>query len=153
MPLNELKRTIDPAVDEKLFKTYNQFNNLIQCLQNHDLPEEINIEINKAVDLINKSNLFGLDLAKQIKVNQNAIINKVVKQLKLVPKNYYRMFWSSLGITAIGLPIGVGLSTYLKNIAYIALGLPIGLGLGHFIGQSLDKKAQQEGRQLDFDMK
>jgi len=35
----------------------------------------------------------------------------------------------------------------------MAIGLPIGLGFGAALGSSMDKKAMEEGRQIDVELK
>jgi hypothetical protein len=35
----------------------------------------------------------------------------------------------------------------------LAIGLPIGMGIGIAVGTSMDKKAMNEGRQLDIEIK
>jgi hypothetical protein len=40
---------------------------------------------------------------------------------------------------------GIGLD----NMAFLGLGLPIGLAIGAVLGLRMDKKAFEEGRQLD----
>ena len=56
-------------------------------------------------------------------------------------------------MTAFGLPIGVVFGLLMKNMGLMAIGLPIGLGVGAAVGSSMDKKALQEGRQIDVEMK
>lgn len=73
--------------------------------------------------------------------------------MKLVPKNYYRNLWMILGMTTFGLPLGVAFGLSLGNIGLLALGLPIGMVIGLAVGSSLDKKASENGKQLDIELK
>jgi len=51
-----------------------------------------------------------------------------------------------------GLPIGVLFSQSLDNMAFIGMGLPIGLVIGMVLGQEKDKKAKENGLQLDLEV-
>jgi hypothetical protein len=69
-----------------------------------------------------------------------------------VPKNHYRNVWLALGIAAFGVPLGVVFGASLGNMGYLAIGIPFGLSIGLAIGTGLDKKAADEGRQLDVEI-
>jgi len=71
------------------------------------------------------------------------------KELKIVPKGYYQNLWIALGICVFGLPIGVVFGTSLDNMGLLGIGLPIGVAIGYVLGSRMDKKASEEGRQLD----
>jgi hypothetical protein len=75
------------------------------------------------------------------------------KELKVVPKNYYRTLWMALGMSAFGLPIGTAIGLFLGNIGLLAVGLPIGMGIGAVVGTNMDKKALAEGRTMDIEIK
>ena len=75
------------------------------------------------------------------------------KELKIVPKNYYRNLWMVLGMSAFGLPLGVAFGLSLGNIGLLAIGLPIGMAIGTLVGSKLDKKALESGKQLDIELK
>jgi hypothetical protein len=61
--------------------------------------------------------------------------------------------WMLFGMSGIGLPIGVAFGLSIGNIGLLGLGLPIGMAIGLAIGMSLDKKALNEGRQLNIEIK
>ncbi|MBC7959846.1 MAG: hypothetical protein H7X94_08265, partial [Vallitaleaceae bacterium] len=103
--------------------------------------------------VINSAAQNGNDFKKLIKQKQSKIIKLVEKEAKIVPKNYYRNVWLAVGMSAFGLPIGVAIGLAVKNIGLLAIGLPIGMGIGVVVGTRLDKKAAQEGRQLDVEIK
>ncbi len=88
-----------------------------------------------------------------IKKKQTRIIKLLEKEVKLVPKNYYRNLWLVLGMVTFGIPIGVAFGTSLGNMAFIGIGLPIGLAIGIAVGSGLDKKAFEEERTLDVEIK
>ena len=81
------------------------------------------------------------------------IIKKLEKEVKLVPKNYYSYLWLAIGIASFGVPIGVAFGAMLGNMAFLGIGLPIGLAIGFLVGYEMDKKAYEEGRQLDVEIK
>jgi hypothetical protein len=49
--------------------------------------------------------------------------------------------------------MGVAFGISLGNLGLLGLGLPIGMAVGVGVGSMMDKKALQEGRQLDFEVK
>ena len=56
-------------------------------------------------------------------------------------------------MAAFGLPIGAGFGASLQNMAFLGIGLPIGMAIGMAIGTGMDKKAFEEGRQLDLEIR
>ena len=49
----------------------------------------------------------------------------------------------------MGVPFGLSIG----NLGMLGIGLPIGMAIGVGVGSSMDKKAFNEGRQLDFEVK
>jgi hypothetical protein len=90
---------------------------------------------------------------KTIKEKENEILKYIEKKINVVPKNHFRKRWLSLGIGAFGLPIGVTIGAVSGNMGMLGAGLPIGCGIGSVVGSNMDKKAFNEGRQLDFEIK
>ena len=153
MTIKELNIRQNSFTDNNLIKIYSQFGELLNELRKKELPENIKKLTNDCVDQINSSTLTGTQLTKFIKQKQTSILKQVEKELKVVPKNYYRNLGLVLGMTAFGLPIGVAFGLSLGNIGLLGLGLPIGMVIGLAIGSSLDKKAFTEGRQLNIEIK
>lgn len=60
--------------------------------------------------------------------------------------------WMVLGMSAFGLPIGLMFGLMMDNLAFLGIGLPIGMGLGLTLGTALDKKAFENGNQLDLEL-
>jgi hypothetical protein len=83
---------------------------------------------------------------------QKTFLTKLEKEHKLVPKHYYRNLWIPIGLSGIGLPIGVVFGFLMGNMSFLGAGLPIGLALGVIFGTYQDQKAEKEGRQLDFEV-
>ena len=137
----------------KLNEIFSQFRQLLAELENREIPDEIVTSINNDIDEINSITVIGNELQKEIERRLQRIIKLLEKNLKLVPKNYYRNLWMILGIAVFGIPIGVIFGASLDNMAYLAIGLPIGLVIGIGVGAVMDQKALKEGRQLDIEIK
>ncbi|KAB1064945.1 hypothetical protein F3059_05865 [Salibacter halophilus] len=108
--------------------------------------------INSSIDELNQ--FIGTKRGyknKLVKV-RSKIVRLVEKQAKLVPQNYYRKLWLALGMSVFGMPIGVVFGTSFGSMAYLGVGLPIGMAVGIAVGASMDKRALQEGRQLDIEI-
>lgn len=148
MEIKKLKKPEQPFSDVKLNQTYTQFGELLNELSKRELPETLISALNVSVDKINASPLEGKKLCRFIKQEQMSLLRKIEKEMKLVPKNYYRNMWMMLGMTAFGLPIGAAIGVSIGNIGVLGIGLPIGMGIGVVLGSAMDKKALKEGRQL-----
>ncbi|MDN3677907.1 hypothetical protein QWY90_11360 [Flavobacterium paronense] len=153
MNIIELKKLQVISIDIKLKEYYSQFEELLKELEKKNLPQNTLALINNNIELINSSELTGIQLRKLIKQQQTAILKYVEKTHKIVPKSYYQTLWLLLGITAFGLPIGTIIGLSLHNMGLLGLGLPIGMGIGILIGFKMDKKALNEGRQLNLTLK
>jgi hypothetical protein len=137
----------------KAFLRYHQLVELLKALEKRELPNEIIDFINQHIELLNSVSDTEKYFAKTIKETENEIIKHIEKKTNVVPKNHYRKRWLALGIGAFGLPIGVTIGSVSGNMGMLGAGLPIGLGIGSVVGSSMDKKAFNEGRQLDFEVK
>ncbi|PWA08249.1 hypothetical protein [Flavobacterium laiguense] len=153
MSILELKNIQNISTDIKLSRVYSQFGELLSELKKMELSQTVVATINESVEQINSSTLLGTQLTKLIKQKQSLIIKRVEKEHKIVPKNYYRTIWMFFGMSGIGIPIGVAFGLSIGNLGLLGLGLPIGMALGLAIGSSLDKKALNEGRQLNIEIK
>jgi hypothetical protein len=150
MILNELDQTPGIMKDVKLKETYFQFQKLLSELRKRDLPEGLVMSINQDIEALNAS---ADDWKKQARKVQTRIIKLLEKEMKLVPKDYYRSLWMTLGMSAFGIPMGVVFGISMGSMAYLGIGLPIGLVIGIAVGTAMDKKALEEGRQLDVEIK
>lgn len=128
------------------------FQKLIDELNTKEIPEKLSATINVLIDQLNTYIEQDQKLIKEIRKAQTTIVKTVEKELKIVPKNYYQNLWMGIGIGGFGIPMGVAFGAALDNMAFIGIGLPIGLALGIAIGASMDKKAFNEGRQLDIEI-
>lgn len=152
MSIVELKERPNISTNDKLNSAYVQLGEFLKELRKKELPHNVIESVNLNIEEVNTSSLEGSDLRKLVKKNQSKILKVIEKELKLVPKNHYRNLWLAIGMSAFGLPIGVAFGSLMKNIGLLVLGLPIGLAIGLAVGTHLDKKAHEEGRQLEIEL-
>lgn len=153
MKIKELKEFPNRYQDTKLQTAYAQFNTLLAFLKKEKLSPEMVLFINKGIDEINGAIHSEKELKKQLRKTQTCLLNKMEKDLKLVTKNHYRNLWMAVGMAAFGIPMGIIFGASLGNMGFIGIGLPIGMVIGIAVGTSMDKKALEEGRQLDLELK
>ena len=152
----EIKELLEkPIITEnpKLNQAHIQFGKLLSELRKRELPDSIVQTINEEVDEINSISDSEKSIKKKISEKRTRIIKLLEKELKLVPINYYRNTWMAVGIAGFGIPVGVAFGVSLGNMAFIGIGIPLGMVFGMAIGAGMDKKALQEGRQLDIETK
>lgn len=152
MEINALKVRKSIESNKKLTDLHAQFEKLLSELRKRDLPDKVVQSINNNIDLIDPAMEPEKAYFKQFRKTQTDILRLIEKELKLVPKNHYRNVWLALGIAAFGVPLGVVFGASLGNMGYLAIGIPFGLSIGLAIGTGLDKKAADEGRQLDVEI-
>lgn len=152
MEINELKKRDGIDSNKKLTELYVQFGKLLSELRKRDLPDKVVQSINTNIDLINPALETAEQWRKQLRKTQSDILRLIEKELKLVPKNHYRNIWMALGIAAFGVPLGVVFGASLGNMAFMGIGIAMGIPVGLAIGTGLDKKAAEEGRQLDVEI-
>ena len=149
--LNEKDGTSEQA---RLSRIYVQFNELLKQLRQKELPHKIIETFNQDIEELNSTSLTGNGLRKLFKQKQTKILKLLEKELKIVPKDYYRNLWLAVGMSAFGVPIGIAYSLiFTDNMAFLGVGIPIGMIIGMLLGSSMDKKAYNEGRQLDVNIK
>lgn len=153
MDIKELFINPNIGQDKKLKNKYVYFEKLIDELKKREMPSEIVNSINQNIEDINSFSGSNKDLRKQICKSQSNILKLLEKELKLVPKNLYRTRWMAIGMSVFGVPLGMAFGASLDNMAFLGIGIPIGMVIGMAIGAGMDKKAFEEGRQIDLDIK
>ena len=151
MEIKLLKERPELSNQKKHKKAYDRFNAILEELRKKDIPEGMINTINKYVDEIDAVDSDEKNLKKLLRKKQTSLLQLLEKELKIVPKNKYMTLWMALGMS-FGIPIGVAFGSALGSMAYLGLGLPIGMSIGLAIGSSMDKKAKEEGRQLDVNL-
>jgi len=126
------------------------FKKLISELKKKEVPSNIIQVINKEIERINSFTGSNRELVRMLQRSRLIIIRLLEKELKIVPKNLYRTRWLALGMVVFGIPFGASFGLSLDNMAFIGIGLPIGMAIGMAVGAGMDKKAFEEGRQLDI---
>ena len=150
MKLIEL--SIPTGTSEKLKKRVHKLQQAMDELNKKELPDAMVQEFNQRIETLNQMQVDEKKLRKKIGRVQHDIVTQVAKKLKIVPKNYYRNLWLAIGMSAFGIPMGVSFGASLDNMAFIGIGLPIGMAIGIAIGAGMDKKAKEEGRQLNLEI-
>ena len=132
---------------------YQQLGKLLNALEVKELPTETVDLINNEIEELNSISEIDKYFVKAIKKNENNVIKLIEKKHKIVPINYYRKLWMILGMSAFGIPMGLVFGLSIGNFGMLGIGLPIGMAIGVGVGSSMDKKAFNQGRQLDFEVK
>mgnify|MGYP001048735869 CR=1 FL=1 len=128
------------------------FQRLFDELRGRDIPQDTIEKINAHINTINSFSGSEVKFRRHIRRSQRKVLDLLVKEVKLVPKYYHRNMWLGLGMAVFGVPIGVSLGVSIENMGMIGVGIPIGMAVGIAIGTSMDKKALEEGRQLNVSM-
>ena len=152
MKIKELDKRPNHEQDKKLEMRYAIFENLIDELKERKIPSEILNSVNQNIEEINSFSGSNKDLRKRIRKSQFNILKLIEKELKLVSKNLYCNRWLAIGMSAFGIPFGVAFGVSLDNMAFLGIGIPIGMVIGMAIGAGMDKKAFEEGRQLNLEI-
>ena len=152
MNIIALKERQNISGNIKLSRIYDQLGELLNELKNKELPDKIIESINQDIEELNSTTVTDNELRRLVKQKQSKIIKLVEKELKITPKNYYRSLWFILGMS-LGSGIGVVFGISIGNMAFLGIGVPVGMAIGIAIGTAMDKKAFEEGRQLNIEVK
>lgn len=151
-----MKTLITRSIVAENLKTENryiQLGKILNELEKRQLPQETTNYIDQEVERLNAISDTDTSLSKAIKDKENKIIKWIEKKHKIVPKSYYQRLWMVLGMSVFGIPLGVAFGSTMGNLGLLGIGLPVGMGVGVGVGSYLDKKAFNEGRQLDVELK
>lgn len=139
-----------PYENKTAIKLWQKNVDLLNDLATRDLPEELITDMNartaEILSVTSYDNSFNNLLRKTYAKNLTVIRGK----MNLVPQKYYTTLWIPLGMAGIGMPIGVAFGTLLDNMGLLGLGLPIGMVFGLILGSAMDRKAKEQGRQLNI---
>jgi hypothetical protein len=153
MDLTTLRKLSTEENSKRLIYKHDELSRLMALLRNRDLRENLKEAINIDVEGINSFTGSNKELLKRIRSAELRILKRIEKEEKLVPKNTYRTRWMAIGMTVFGIPIGVSFGAGLGNMAFLAIGIPMGMSIGIALGTGMDKKAHNEGRQLDIEIR
>ncbi|WP_010232395.1 hypothetical protein [Gillisia marina] len=152
MELEALKKRNFSEKKKAMIKEYTLLEKLFQELQHRELPPEVIVELNTEISRLNAVLDTHIKLFFYIKLVKKKVLKTLLEDLEIVPKNYYRNLWLALGMSVFGLPLGVVFSSIFDNTAFIGIGLPIGMIVGLAFGTTLDKKAEENNRQLELEI-
>ncbi len=148
--LQKLQPTALTEESKKLKRRFEQFNRLIDEINQKEIPEGIEKQFSLLIEGLNTHRGTAKLLSINIRRAQIKILRLLEKALKIVPKSHYRNTWMAIGMSVFGVPLGVAFGASQGNMAFLGIGLPIGMVIGMAIGAGMDKKAEEEGRQLDL---
>ncbi len=152
MELEGLRKRNFSGKKSAVIKEYSLLKQLVQELQNRELPPEVVVELNVEISRLNAVVDNHIKLFFYIKLVKKKMLKTLLEDLEIVPKNYYRNYWLVLGMSAFGLPLGILLSSILDSNSFIAIGLPIGMVIGMAIGSEMDRRALENNRQLELEI-
>lgn len=141
---------IDDARYPKAQKSWQGLNDLIAALNAKDLDEGLREQVEALLRPAREASGSDKERRKRYRKVTNRVLALVQKQTKLVPRNYHRDLWMSLGLAVFGVPIGIAMGSAMDNMGLMGAFMPIGLAIGLAVGAGMDKQAQQQGLQLDF---
>ncbi|MCA6074340.1 hypothetical protein [Fulvivirga sedimenti] len=152
MEYTRLQPMAGPDPEKGLSKRIGAFQKLLEELEKRQLPVALISSVNDETQNVNKFVSDQKKYSKQLRKSQSAILQIVEKEQNLVVKKHYQMRWLALGMAVFGVPLGVSFGLSMGNMAFLGVGLPIGMVIGMAVGANLDKKAAEEGRQLDVEI-
>lgn len=123
---------------------------LINLLNERNLPEEVKEEVNKKIEFINEWDGPETSISKKLDQTQSAILKILLKKMGITTPGYFKSLWLSVGMAALGLPLGVAVFVATGNAAFIGIGLPVGMVIGITVGAALDSKTEKQGNILRF---
>lgn len=143
----------NPISNTKLQVKIDQITLLYTELNKRELTDEVYETINSIGKSLEAPETNVNKMIRKINQAQLKICQLVEKKFKIVPIKYYQTLWTSLGLSVFGVACGVVFGVIVNNMAFLAVGLPIGMVIGSIYGKGKDKKAFDEGRQLNIEWK
>lgn len=107
MNFNDLTPRQEHMQDEKLAAMFKQFQRLLEELEAKTLNEGLANFINECIADLNTFEGPAKEARKRLRNRLYAILRRLEKEHKIVPKGYYRQHWTALGMTVYGIPFGV----------------------------------------------
>lgn len=150
MQLTELNHRPDIKQGSRLARKFAEYKKLLSELKKRDLPQEIIEQINQKTEAANAFTGADKPLLNHLRKAFSKILSILEKEMKLVPINYYRAKWMAIGMAVFGVPMGTAFGVIMDNMGLMGVWLPIGMVMGMAVGSGMDKKAADEGRQLDL---
>lgn len=152
MELLRVKERAEIDNKSKVSLYINQMNLFLDLVQEKNIIKETISRFNIKIEELNSIKSES-ELKKKLRKTQGLLLQILTKEHKLVTQNFYRNTWMMVGMGAIGVPIGTAMGLGTKNMGLIGIGLPIGMAIGVVVGLKLDKKAKENGNQLEIEIK
>lgn len=152
MKLQDLQLRNFSSQKNELVKEYTLLKKLIIELHERELPPEVVVDLNTEIAQLNSILDNDETLGSNIKQVKKKLLISLHRDLGLVPKNYYRNYGLAIGMSVIGVPIGVLLSILFNDYSYIAIGYMLGIVAGLAIGKLFDKNALENNQQLQLEI-
>lgn len=143
MELSHLQPQDEKSLEKKEQKAVDHFNEIIDALNAKEIDENTVTYIHERMASIQENFSFNT-----IKKEESKVLDFVNKQHGYVAQNHYKSLWIALGMSAIGVPIGVGIGLALDQLGFMGIGIAMGLTVGIIIGSTKDKEAKKKGKQL-----
>jgi hypothetical protein len=150
MAIDTLNKDADGYSDKRMQNEIQRIEALLADFKKRTISNEAEALINAEIADINSIAEDDKRSVRKLAGMYQNILALLEKHMNLVWPNWYQSRWMAIGMAAFGLPIGVAFGAALGSMAFISLGLPIGLSIGIGIGSGMDKKAKEEGRQLEL---
>ncbi|WP_461629190.1 hypothetical protein [Labilibaculum euxinus] len=141
MTIHKIEERTNTEQNAKLTKAYHKLQVLIDELNKREIPENIQNTINTDIARINSFLETDKKLVRLLRKVYYKTLRLIEKELNLVTKNHYKNLYM-----AIGVALGVAFSASFDNNG---MGLILGLAIGISVGIHFDKKAEQNGNQLN----
>lgn len=145
-----LNRSSESFDSPRKAKAWDKLRSLLEELGTMELKPEVQEVIVRSVQELNAyegSDARLITLARKL---SNRILWSLEKQMNIVAANHHRTRWLALGMSVFGIPMGAAFGLSLGNMAFLGIGIPVGMAVGIAIGSSMDTKAKEEGRQLNY---
>lgn len=138
---------------KRLFQKMLAFQQLINELKKKNLPVEMANSFNTDIEDLNQFAGLENDRLLMLKKKQAQMVTRLEKELKLVTINHYRDRWMLLGMSPIGMAIGIAIGIIKDNMGLLGIGLAIGMIIGMLVGASMDENAKKAGKLLQVKLR
>ncbi len=139
------------ADDKRLNASYRRVVPLVRALEQKYIPAENESRFNTVISEVNAVPDDGRTLSRAINRAHSRIATIAEQELKLVAPGHYQTLWMSIGLASFGVPFGMLFGLLIDNFGLFGIGLPTGLAIGVAVGAGMERKAAEEGRQLDLE--
>tara|TARA_R100000935_G_C2835473_1_gene167843 strand:- start:2102 stop:2563 length:462 start_codon:yes stop_codon:yes gene_type:complete len=148
MNLQPIEYPSNIRISEEIESNFQKFDVFLEELNKMELPPEVVVSLNTQLENLPLFSGSEEQFLIKLKNTKMVLLKILYQEVHVVPKSHYRDLWMALGLSIIGIPIGILFFLFLDNSIYIAIGIALGFVIGVLIGNYLDNQAEEEGRQL-----